>query len=364
MKKITFFIGSLEEGGAERVLSYLTSYLTEKEYEVLLVLYHDRELFYQLDPRVEVKFVTRETGSGNLIKNLCWLRRCFKENSAVVVSFLAIYNIFASLALGGTDVPLLVADRNDPRFVPTNKMLRYLRNFCYLFADGVIVQTQRNKQYFSRKIQNKSVVIYNPINLGSYYACAKTTPKENTIVSVGRLMPQKNQQMLVRAFAQLHQEFPEYKLVIYGEGPARTELELLIDQLGMAEHILLPGSEKNVFPKIAPAKLFVLSSNYEGMPNALAEAMCLGLPCISTAISGATDMIQSGENGLLVEPNNGEELKTAIRKVLTDHAFADSISAKALNLYEKLDWSIIAKQWMDYILSFCDRKENVTTDRR
>ena len=75
-------------------------------------------------------------------------------------------------------------------------------------------------------------------------------------------------------------------------------------------------------------------------------------------------MIQSGENGLLVKPNNGEELKEAIRKVLTDSAFADRISAQALNLYEKLDWSIIAKQWMDYILSFCDRKENVTTDRR
>ena len=354
MKKITFFIGSLEEGGAERVLSYLTSYLAEKEYEILLVLYHDRELFYQLDPRVEVKVVTRETRSGNILKNLCWLRRCFKENSSVVISFLAIYNIFASFALAGTDVPLLVADRNDPRCVPTNKLLRYLRNGCYRFADGVIVQTQRNKQYFSNKIQNKSVVIYNPINLGAYYACARTATKENTIASVGRLMPQKNQQMLIRAFAELHPEFPEYKLVIYGEGPARAELELLIDQLGMAEYVFLPGSEKNVFEKIAPAKLFVLSSDYEGMPNALAEAMCLGLPCISTAISGATDMIQSGENGVLVEPNNASELKQAMRKVLTDDMFAEKISAEALKLYEKLDWSIIAKQWMDYILSFCD----------
>ena len=354
MKKITFFIGSLEEGGAERVVSNLCAYLSEKDHPVQLVLYHDRALFYPVDPRVEVISVCKQTGSTSLFKNLLCLRGFFRRNCAVVVSFLAAFNILALLAAMGTKVPVLVADRNDPRFVPGSFGARKLRDVLYRFAHGVIVQTRHNQRYFSQAVQKKSVIIYNPLDLGERNGGALPTPKGQLIVSVSRLMPQKRQTMLIRAFAQIHREFPDYRLVIFGEGTARTELEALIESLSLQEHVLLPGSEKNVFDKICPARLFVLSSDYEGMPNALAEAMCLGLPCISTAVSGATDLIQSGENGILIDVADQSQLEEAVRRLLRDPELAEGMGQKAAEVNRLLDKSVIAEQWRQYILSFCE----------
>lgn len=353
MKKITFFIGSLEEGGAERVVSNLISYLADKGHEILLVLYHDRPLFYPVDPRVEVVSVCKETGSKSLLRNLWWMRRFFCRNSAVVVSFLAGFNILALVAAMGLKLPVLVADRNDPHFVPGNPMVRKVRDVLYRFADGVIIQTEHNKRYFSKAVQKKSVIIYNPLDLGERAGEALRTPKEDLVVSVSRLMPQKRQTMLIRAFARIHEEFPTFRLIIFGEGSARTELEALIASLSLQDHVLLPGSEKNVFDKICPARLFVLSSDYEGMPNALAEAMCLGLPCISTAVSGATDMIQKGENGLLVDVADQAQLEEAMRSLLRDRELSEQMARKAVALNKMLDKTVIAEQWREYILSFC-----------
>ena len=319
---------------------------------MLLVLYHDRELFYSVDPRVQTISVCRQTGSKRLLDNLRWLRRFFYENSSVVVSFLASFNMLALLAAMGTKVPVLVADRNDPRFIPASVAVRKLRDLLYRFADGVIIQTNHNKRYFSKTVQKKSVIIYNPLDLGGRNAEALHTPKEELIVSVSRLMPQKRQTMLIRAFANIREEFPQLRLVIFGEGSAREELESLIASLELQEHVLLPGSEKKVFDKICPARLFVLSSDYEGMPNALAEAMCLGLPCISTAVSGATDLIKSGENGILIDVANQSQLEDAMRRLLRSPALAETMGQKAAEVNLLLDKSVIAEQWREYILSF------------
>ena len=353
MKKITFFIGSLEEGGAERVVSHLTSYLADKGHEVLLVLYHDRELFYPPDPRVEIVSAGKETENGGLLKRLLWLRKFSRRNSSVVVSFLAVFNMMAILSTRGLPIPVLVADRNDPHFVPANPLIRKARDFLYRFADGIIIQTNHNKQYFSKAVQKKSTVIYNPLSLGERKGEALRTSKEDLIVSVGRLMPQKNQAMLIRAFAGIHKEYPDFRLAIFGEGPARKELEELIASLSLEDYVLLPGSEKMVFDKICPARLFVLSSNYEGMPNALAEAMCLGLPCVSTSVSGATDMIQSNKNGILVDLDDQKQLEDAMRRILSDPSLAARMSENAVKLNGVLDKSVIAEQWRSYILSFC-----------
>lgn len=352
MKKITFFIGSLEEGGAERVVSHLTSYFADKGHEILLVVYHNRETFYQIDPRVQVVSVCKETQSTRIVRNLRWLRRFFKENSSVVISFLAGFNMLALLATIGVKIPVLVADRNDPRFVPRKFFVRKMRDFLYRFADGIIIQTEHNKQYFSKAVQKKSIIIYNPIDLGTRSGEALRTPKENKIVSVSRLMPQKRQTMLIRAFAGIHEEFPEFSLTIFGEGSARCELQTLIDSLSLQDCVFLPGSEKNVFDKICSAKLFVLSSDYEGMPNALAEAMCLGLPCISTAVSGATDMIKNNENGILIDIAETKQLEEAMRNLLKDQSLSKKIANNAVELNNLLDKTVIAEQWHTYVLSF------------
>ena len=349
MKRHIFFIGTLCNGGAERVVSILAGHMAKQGMDVEILTYYDRPVSYELDSRVRLTAVETMTGSGNKIKNLMAIRKYFKKNAKVVISFLAPFNIMAIAANLGNGVPIIVADRNDPTRVPSNTAVRKVRDFLYCFAAGVVVQTKKNKAYFSKSVQKKSRVIYNPIDLKENARSALKTEKEKKIVTAGRLMPQKNQKMMIEAFAAVHKKYPDYKLVIYGEGPSREELEELVKTLELEQSVLLPGNIQDIHDKIKSAEIFVLSSDYEGMPNALIEAMCLGLPSISTKVSGATDLIKDHENGILTEPDSKEQLEAAMLELIEQKNLAEKLGANAAKLNEELEVSKIMQQWTDFI---------------
>lgn len=348
-KRYVIFIPTLSQGGAERVISLLSRKMAEEGIRVTILLYKDQEPFYAIDPKVELVYVPRQSGTTNLLKNLLWMRRFYRQNADAVLSFLAPFNILTLLATLGGKQTVIVADRNDPRFVPGNVVIRKLRDFLYRFADGVIVQTRHNQEYFSAGVQKKSTIIYNPVDLGQKAGMALKTEKQKRIVSVGRLMPQKNQIMLLEAFARVREAFPEYTLTIYGEGPFREELEARIRQLHLEDAVSLPGNIKDVHDKIADAELFVMSSDYEGMPNALIEAMCLGLPVVSTAVSGATDLICQGENGLLVPCGDTAALAEAMEQLLSDSEKRQAFGREAVKLNDMLKIGDITQQWLDAV---------------
>ena len=347
--KVVFFCGALKEGGAERVISILANRMSDIGRNVEILLYYDREVFYTLSSKVDVISVEKETGTKNLLKNLLWIRRYFRKCHGAICSFLAPFNILAILAGFGTRARIIVADRNDPRFVPGNKWIRKLRDFLYRFADCVVVQTQNNKSYFSDAVQKKCKIVYNPVDLKENAGLALRTEKKIRIVSVGRLMEQKNQRMLISAFAAVHNEFPEYELTIYGEGPCRNELEKQIEELGLKESVFLPGNKKNVHELIADAELFVLTSNYEGMPNALIEAMCLGLPVISTKVSGATDLVIDGENGALISVGDKEQLIKVLKELIVDSNKRKQYATMAMKLNEELNIQSIIDKWYQFL---------------
>lgn len=350
-KKIIFFIGTLGNGGAERVVSILTRQYISMGLPVEIVLYYDEEPFYEIHPDVKITYIERETKSRNVIKNTLWLRRFFISNADVVVSFLAQFNMIALTAAFATGIRVVVADRNDPRYMPKQAPVRIARNWLYHLADTVVVQTQHNKDYFSKRLQKKCRIIYNPVNLQEQKGVALRTEKKPRIVSAARLMKQKNQLMLLDAFAQIKEEFPEYTLTIYGEGPFREELEKHIGELGIGDSVELPGKVQNVFECIADADLFVLSSNFEGMPNALIEAMCLGLPVISTKVSGATDLILQEKNGILTDVADTEQMAAAMRKMLSDPQLRLSCAEHALELNEQLQVDRIVGHWQECLRS-------------
>lgn len=349
MKKenIVFFIGTLGNGGAERVVSILTRQYIQKGIPVEIVLYYDERPFYDIHPEIKITYVERETGCRNLFKNILWLRRYFIRNADLVISFLAQFNMVALAALFATGIPIIVADRNDPRHMPKQAPVRIARNLMYHLADAIVVQTQHNKDYFSSVLQKKCSIIYNPVDLQEKKGMALRTAKKPRIVSAARLMKQKNQLMLLDAFAQIKKDFPAYTLTIYGEGPFRPELEKRIRELGLDDSVYLPGKVQNVFDCIADAELFVLSSDFEGMPNALIEAMCLGLPVISTKVSGATDLIIDGKNGLLTDVGNTEQFMEAMRRMLNDVELRRECANEATKLNEQLRTEIITAQWLD-----------------
>lgn len=357
VKKTIFFVSSLGDGGAQRVISILSEKLAKTGVNVEIVTYLDAPMAYEVSSEVKVTCAQKSTGKKSILTNLIWLRSYFKKNASIVLSFMAPFNMIALVALMGTRVPIVVADRNDPSKVPGNRLIRFGRDFLYRFADHIVVQTEDNKSYFWY-LEKKTTVIYNPVDLKEYTGSALQCVKEKTIVTAARLEKQKNQLLLLDAYASVGKKFPEYKLVIYGNGSYRQELEDYIKKLGLEDKVFLPGSVTDLYDRIKSASLFVLSSNYEGMPNALIEAMCLGLPVISTKVSGATDLIKHKKNGLLVNVGSEKELAEAMELVLSNEQFREEIAMEAKKISEMLVPDEIVKQWQEIIGRYSHAEKN------
>lgn len=348
MKKLAIVCGTLHSGGAERVISIISEKLAEK-YDVEIILYYDRKIWYDISDKVCVTVIERECKKKSIIARALWFRKHLKKNADVVLSFLAPFNIFTLVSSFGLKIPKIVADRNDPRCIPSNKVVRAVRDFVYHFATAVVVQNDNNKKYFSKSVQKKCSVIFNPVAFQPYKGIALSTEKSEKIVSVGRIIKQKNNLMLINSFKNICNEFENLKLVFYGEGNMKPELENRIKEMGIGGKVVFAGNVKDVIDNIKDARIFVMTSDYEGMPNALLEAMCAGLPVISTKVSGAVDVIESGENGILVGLNDEKALSDAMRSFLQDEAFAKKCGENAVEVSELLDGDVIMKQW-EYVI--------------
>lgn len=351
--KIYFSIGTMSSGGAERVISIISNYLTDQDYDITILTWLHCPIFYNLNRKIRIVDIEKECGSSNILRKALFFRHFIKKDKPdLLISFLAKINILVLLSCLLIPVKIIVCERNDPRFVPFSKILRIIRNVTYYLADGILTQTHKNKKYFSNKLQHKINVIYNPININhELVGNAIAKHKVKKIVAVGRLVDQKNHEMLIKAFSSFLKEHSGYDLYIYGEGSNLKKLENLTRDLGIATHVIFPGNKKDIFHEISDAEIFVQTSKFEGMPNTLIEAMCLGLPCISTKVSGATDLIKHGVNGFLVDIDDIKGLEYYILKLVNDKGLQKEIGYNASKLYETLKDDVIMKQWESYILS-------------
>lgn len=350
-KKLSLVCGTLTSGGGERIISVLSSQFLSYFQEVEIILWREAPVFYQIDKRIKIITIPSEIKSKKILKQIFWFRQYVKSTRPYcVVSFLTAFNILTLVSLRGVHVPVLISNRSDPYYDAPNWIWRKIRDFTYLFADGITVQTQSNKKYFFEFLQKKVRVINNPVFIEpEMVGKALYVKKDKLIVSVGRLDRAKNQNLLLEVFAKIRQLYPEYHLIIYGEGEMRTVLENKIKELHLEECVFLAGAQKNVHHLMLNAELFVLSSDFEGMPNALIEAMCLGIPCISTRVSGATDLISDRLNGILVNIRDGEQLKEAIIELIDDKPKAIHLANEGIKLAEKLKLESIVEQWVQCI---------------
>ena len=351
--KILFCIGNLSKGGAERVVANLCNYLI-KEDEVTIVTTKGKKSEYVLDERIKIDCLENEEPNKNFIlKNIERIKKLQKivkkEKPDIIISFLPepSYRILF-LKIFNHKLKVIVSVRNDPKVEYKSILSKCVMKILYPLANGFVFQTQEAKEYFNKNIQKKSVIIPNPIK--EEFLCEPYTGKrEKIIITVGRLEEQKNHKMLIDAFSKLPKEFSEYKLIIYGEGSLRRDLEKKIKDLNLLEKFLLPGQVDNIKDKIYKASLFVLSSNYEGMPNALMEAMALGIPCISTdcPCGGPRFLIKDGYNGYLIPTNDIYSLCKTMQNVLGKDQ--TEISKRANKIIVNLNPNKINKDWHEYI---------------
>lgn len=364
--KILFHLNSLGLGGAERVVSILSNALCQEGHTVVLATEWTSEREYALEDsikRVHVGLSDAQENKGRISKIVLRhlnLRNCIqKEKPDLVISFCVKANYRASVSILGMKIPLLVSVRNDPKidYAPHPLSTKLMEKK----AAGCVFQTKEAMSFFSPAFQKKSTIIYNPLTnafLREADSLYQTLPKKpdgsvirkKEIVAVGRLTAQKNHMLLVKSFADLAPSYPDYVLRIYGEHENTElvkELETFINDKHLENQIFLMPPSKQIQKEIIDASLFVLPSDYEGMPNSLIEALALGLPCISTdcPCGGPAMLIENGVSGLLVPVNDSDALKQAMQKLLNDSDYAKELGQAALSIKDKVNEKTIVAQW-------------------
>lgn len=344
--KLTFVTSTLHAGGAERVISLLANSFCQKGYEVEIVCINKHLVFYPIDEKVKVWFAEDEVKSLSILKKMMWLRKHINsEKPDVVIAFMLEVYCVTLASLIGVSVPVISSERIDPHFFGRAKGL--LRWLLLRRTTHLVVQTVRIKDFYSAKLQSRTTIIPNPVT-DKVFSLTPTL-KQKRIIAVGRLAYQKNYPMMFRAFAKVHHDFPDWQLVVYGNGPQKEEIRGVIERLGMEGHIILAGKSDHVVEEMNKSSLFVMSSDYEGMSNALLEAVCVGLPVLSTDVSGAKDLITDGVNGYIVPVGNERALTLALSSMLSSPEKMDEMGRQSKALASRFREEQIVGQWEELI---------------
>ena len=333
-KKYMFVIPTLSNGGAERVVSILASGLATRGYDVSVLKYFTEKNEYEISDKVKIFNLSQggkeEYSRVGFIKKIILIRRIIKkENPDIVIPFLFRVAFCVQIASFGFKVDVLQTIRNNPNMM-SNCFMRYLRDYLVYHSKCTFVQNNEQKQYFKKKYHKKIHILYNPVP-SKYFEYKRQKNRDSfTICASGRLEEQKNFKMLINAFSKSFKN-DNVILQIYGKGSLEKSLKNQILTLNMDNQIKLMGRTNNMLEAYLESDMFVLSSNYEGMPNALIEAMACGLPCVSTDCpSGPSDLIENGINGMLVPVDDIDAMASALYEMYT-YKNKDGLGVRAQN---------------------------------
>lgn len=350
-KKIRVMIvtGSMKRGGAERVISIISNYYVSLGWDVCIVRCLFPEIEYELDSRVRTLDISQPSTNQMLDtpRMIFSLRSIIKrEQPDAVLSFMLTINFITAIACKGLNIHFFPSERNDPSV--RSLFWQKAGGWAYANSTLTVMQTEKAKNFFSRKIQEKSIVIPNPISVQEY----ASKYKEKIIVTVGRLEKQKNQKILIEAFAKFHITHPNYRLQIFGRGSLENELREQAKVLGIENNVDFKGNVVDIHHQIKKAALFVLCSNFEGLSNALIEAMMMGLPCISTDCYGSDEIIDNGESGIIVKCGDASELKEAMCKIIDNKELAERYAVEACKRIKiKFNVKVVCEMWEKLVLS-------------
>ena len=319
--KICFLCYNLINGGAQRVVSVLSNELI-KFHDVMIIVSQREENEYALDSNVEVVELKENNGRSFVERELYIIRKLreiFQEKSPDVVISLLGYENEAYIASRGMKLKFITSIRNSPWSSPAKPHKRMIRNLVVSLSDACMVQNKGQLEYFPKWMHSKLFVVPNPVD--DAYLKATKHPHESIqkIVTLGRLREQKNHKLLIAAFGDIIPQIDKNVVLdIYGNGPLREQLQEQVEVSGLTERVRIKPFSTDALSVYRNADLFVLSSNFEGMPNALLEAMAVGLPCISTRCkTGPEDMIINGKTGFLVPVGDRCQLAERMLQVIS-----------------------------------------------
>ena len=355
-KKKVMIIGSLNGkntgkfGGAEKSMVYLANWLSKCEEVYLVSVEGDGSSYPIYD---NVIYIQKEIKYGNRIKNQIQMKKntievIEKYKPDVLVGFWIHPLFYAIKKSKKYGIKMFYTERNDPNLY-YNFITKLMRKITLNSLSGLIFQTHDAMNYFNKKVRKKSCVIPNPIYFKNE---SNEVHFDNRIVTVGRLTEQKNQSLLINAFKKISIKYPSLILEIYGDGKLNNDLKELIRDLKLQEKVFLKGTTKNILQEITGARLFVLSSKYEGMPNALIEAMGLGIPSISSdcPCGGPKELIDNGKNGFLFKNNDIDDLIKKMDLLLEDDLLSKKISVESRKICVSNSPDNIFERWLNFIV--------------
>ena len=352
--RIGFITHSLGGGGAERVTALLANGLARLGNTVTLLtltdLPHEKE--YPLADTITVKRAGLSDGShlGFIIRRRNTINCYLAETDPDVV--VALNGAHQADYLGTnllSSVPFIASKRNfEPKADDLRgRVMQGVERHVFRHAKGVVFQTPDQMNLFEASIRSKATIIENPVDLNGLPRASRTG---NKIVSAGRLVNQKRFDVLINAFSQVAELYPGYVLVIYGDGPLRDSLQRLANDRGVSGRVIIRGFSRNVHKEIADAKLFVSSSDYEGISNSLIEALGMGMPVVATDCDGGGSRFALAQGGgILVQKDNPQAMADKICRVLADRNLQNELSASALDSVKRFELSAVCNKWMNYI---------------
>jgi glycosyltransferase involved in cell wall biosynthesis len=350
-KKILIINNGLESGGIQKSSVSLANYLAIIGYDIFLVALYKSNHFFSIYDKVHFVEPTFDRKKTNrylyLLKIMIFLRKQIrKEAPDVILAFGEWTNSFVVLSNIGTKIPIFLSDRMSP-ILNLGRFQEFFKKKTYPLAKGIITQTSFSKSVLEKKIKAKNVnIIPNPVNSIKKIEC---TPK-NCIITIGRLSKEKGHLYLIEAFSRIKNY--NWELRIIGDGPERIFLENLVKQKKIENQVVFYGYQKNFSIQLSESQIFVLPSLSEGFPNALIEAMSLPIACISSdCTAGPKDIIKDGENGLLVQPGNIDDLANAMERLICDANLRKKIAEEAFKIRERLAFDKIAQQYLNFIFS-------------
>lgn len=398
-KKVIMVMPHMVGGGAERVAAQIMNKLNERGYDTRFILTSAKKnevVRSDLNEKTELILLTEEmkaetTGQkldhlperaystilGKLYekqnkyvpasigkatidwqyhREIKWLRSYLKQNpDMTVIVFLQPSIPMVLLAAQGLPNKVIISERADPNRLMKKRYGKLFIEKYYTRADVAVFQTEDAKSVYPEAISKKGTVIFNPLkdNLPQPYH----GERNKNITTFCRISNQKNLPLLVEAFSQVHSKHPEYTLRIIGDAPNEEGREVLqaidqqLDKLNLKESVKLEPFMKNVHEAVIKDAMYVNSSDYEGISNAMLEAMAIGMPvvCTDCPIGGAKATITDGENGLLVPIQNAEALANAMNRVIEDKELADKLSQNASQIREELSLDKITEKWMQLL---------------
>ena len=354
--KLTLITASLGVGGAERVMSIIANYWATKGWQITILTFDDgsKPPFYDLDQRIVIRSIGIENHDGdrampvgNSLHRIKTLRQAIVTSQPkVVISFVNTTNIMTLVACWGLKISTIVSEHVHPMFGELNVADRLLQKLTYRSANLIIVQTHAAVSFFPADRYN-TFVLPNPVAIPeSETIQSQLYTDDRHLLAIGKLIPQKGFDLLIKAFAQVCDVHPEWTLTILGEGDMRGELEELCTDLKLEDRVFMPGTIKNIDAHLRKADIFALTSRFEGFPVTLCEAMACGVPVIAAdCLSGPREIIHNGIDGMLVVPENVDALAAGLNQLMSDPVKRQYFSHHAPKVLDRFGVDPIMALW-------------------